>query len=315
MKRLALLIIPILIWGTSCGKDPQTNEDEAIDDIAYILTPPEPGDVYVAGAFEGKAVLWKNGDTQFLSDGSLNAVASSVFVSAGCVYVAGSIGSNAILWKDGVAQNLSVGAASSVFVSGDDVYVVGNKLWKNGTVQKLTDESDHPGGSSVFVSGNDVYVVGNKLWKNGTVQKLTDGSDHPGGSFVFVSGDDVYVAGTSLGAVVWKNGVAQHLASGYMRSAEANSVFVAGSDVYVTGRSDTREGFRGYLWKNGKEILLSGETTYHSVYVFGDDVYLVGNSIPRSAFLVKNENWQILARGGDDLTITRAFSVFVVEEK
>jgi hypothetical protein len=169
------------------------------------------------------------------------------------VYVAGRIRQVATLWKNGIPQNLTDGTygagASSVFVSGNDVYVVGSegvshvvegsiaKLWKNGMAQDLSGVY----GSSVFVSGSDVYIAGTSdctahtgyavLWKNGEVQTLTD-CDWTEACSVFVSGNDVYVAGFDRNeqenevAVLWKNGEAQYLTDGTADWSVANSVFV-----------------------------------------------------------------------------------------
>jgi hypothetical protein len=80
------------------------------------------------------------------------------------------------------------------------------KLWKNGVEQNLTDnigiyKMEYT--TSVFVSGNDVYVTGYdldfdqgvynsekegfaKLWKNNVVQNLSDGTRHAEANSVFV---------------------------------------------------------------------------------------------------------------------------------
>jgi S-adenosylhomocysteine hydrolase len=81
------------------------------------------------------------------------------------VYVAGRDGNVATLWKNGVAQNLANGAvANSVFVSGNDVYVVGYedggngsvaKLWKNGVAQNLT---------AINIYAMDNYAVANSVF-------------------------------------------------------------------------------------------------------------------------------------------------------
>jgi hypothetical protein len=156
------------------------------------------------------AVLWKNGVAQKISDAFY---ANSVFVDGSDVYVAlegyeatlvegfnyYNRTSIAKLWKNGIVQNLPGGtAATSVYVSNNDVYVTGYdedkhysravaKLWKNGVAQDdLTDGSKWGEASSVYVFGSDVYVVGYegtsvwlgtlsgtvKLWKNGVAQDL-----------------------------------------------------------------------------------------------------------------------------------------------
>ena len=177
------------------------------------------GDVYVAG-FElplepvscgtcvqirsgfAIAVLWKNGQLQYLTDGVHNAWATSVFVSGNDVYVAGFEGTSARLWKNEVVQNLEnetsggpFNIVNSVFVSGKDVYAAGNKVWKNGKI--LYERGGNYSFESIFVSDNDVYVVGRetnfgggydaaKLWKNGMIQDISYGSTMSYANSVFV---------------------------------------------------------------------------------------------------------------------------------
>ena len=175
--------------------------------------------VYVAGHDGEIATLWKNGVAQNLTDGSQGARAKSVYVSGSDVYIVGfeckghfndyymSNNGIAIFWKNGVAQNLTDGShracANSVYVHGNDVYVVGYVdigekykyydekprlysiaiLWKNGVSQYLTDGTNDAEASSIYVSDNNVYVAGYenidlwhpvaRLWKNGEIEKLS----------------------------------------------------------------------------------------------------------------------------------------------
>ena len=238
------------------------------------------------------------------------------------VYVIGKIyqppKAIATLWKNGENQNITDRNNSwfkSVYVSGDDVYIVGNesneegksvaKLWKNGIAQNLTDGSKNGDAVSVYVSGNDVYVVGKDdgvptLWKNGVGTAFIDGEteilseasdvgirmvgDRYTFSSVHVSNEDVYIAGyESLYPVLsgkrvaklWKNGEVQNLKVG-SEKAGANSVFVFDGDVYVLGW----DGSKSQLWKNGEvQNFFKGErySEASSVYVSDGDVYVAGN--------------------------------------
>lgn len=94
-------------------------------------------------------------------------------------------------------------------------------LWTNGVKTQLTDGTNYAAPGSVFVNGDDVYVVGYevngakqvaKLWKNVTKTSLTNGSQHAYANSVFVNGSDVYVVGSEEisidepRATLWKNG-------------------------------------------------------------------------------------------------------------
>ena len=347
MTKLIIFLFCGMLCASGCDNNSLVSK-EAVeeDEIAYILTQPNQGDVYVAGAIDGKAVLWKNGDVQYLSDGTFDE-AKSVYISGNHVYIAGNVDKKAMLWKNGVVQKLSDdGGANSVFISGNDVYVAGfetNKrgysaatVWKNGKAQKLSDETldAYAVAKSVYVSDGDVYVVGDVrsekdyytedcfgvAWKNGVAQNFFDENKSVKLNSVFISSDDVYVAGVGRGtvgyaAIVWVNGIAQHLEGGgsIYSDAEASSIFVSGSDVYVAGSFHGRTFHYGKLWKNGEDIYSSTETSIYSVYVTGDDVYKVGSAIPRSAFLWKNDEIKLLSQGNNAFASTRAFSVFVVE--
>jgi len=298
-KKVAIAAIAASVTFTSCGKD---------DDDGNVYEP-KRGDVYVAGQYDGKAALWKNGAPHILTDGGFASEAHSVFVSGSDVYVAGS-GSKGgdwvpLIWKNGVEQILTggSGAAYSIFVAGDDVHVAGivgsadsrATIWKNGELQNLHNNNFgwSTSANSIFVSGSDVYVAGSRLWKNSEVQKFTNGNDQPGGRSVFVSGNDVYVAGNRL----WKNGVQQVLEG---NPNNIVSVFVSNGDVYVVGGNK--------VWKNGETLLdLPERTVTNFIYVSGNDVYVTGR---------ENEIFNFWKNGVEQKLKTTPFfrvnSVFVV---
>lgn len=115
------------------------------------------GDVYVAGeqfpsdgSGDYTAVYWKNGVLTELS--ANKALANAIAVSDGSVFVAGVESINSVVlgtvWKNGIATHLTdptvFSYASSIAVSGGDVYVAGDVLnsaksptaafWKNGAI-------------------------------------------------------------------------------------------------------------------------------------------------------------------------------------
>lgn len=217
--------------------------------------------------------------------------------------------------------------AGSMFVSGNDVYVVGSEggdrdlivpvMWKNGEKTVLYDESEGKA-ISIYVSGEDVYIAGwvdvynsekddtmevGKLWKNGKVILSTDEAVDGKFCSVYVSGNDVYVAGyeTNL-AKVWKNGEATLLSNG-VNSALATSVFVSDNDVYAAFYETINEKGVAFFAKNGVvHQLTNGENHAipSSICVSDGDAYIAGfesNGTNMVAKVWKNEKEILLSDG------------------
>jgi hypothetical protein len=164
--------------------------------------------------------------------------------------------------------------------------------------------------SSIFVSGNDVYAGGYDqfykaaYWKNGSATQLADTNMISNANCLYIYGTDIYVAGW-LGdsAVYWKNGQTYYLPDGL--PAQAFSIFVSGTDVYVAGGED---GVARY-WKNGiSTVLQSGNTFAFSIFVNDGNAYIAGgkNSIPE---YWRNSSGNILPLGTSTQTV--ASSIFV----
>lgn len=182
--------------------------------------------------------------------------------------------------------------------------------WKNGKVFMVENSSYSSGVASMFVSGDDIYLVGNEssgsligvsdwrasiavYWKNGIKMSLGGASyNGSGATSIFVKGDDVYIAGWTSGSsssreipVYWKNGMINYLPNdtfdGNMR---AYSIMVVGNDVYVLGRgATTYANDNAKYWRNGvatnlvkdKKSEFQGIYAY-SMYVRNNDVYIAG---------------------------------------
>lgn len=247
------------------------NYSDAIATSVYV----SGSDVYIAGdGLDSQSIstvlLWKNGALTAWQPSSpyRHGYSSSCFVLGNDTYIAGceydNTGGAAVLWKNGVPQQISsVGyrdgyymaynAATSVYVSGNDVYVAGYELngrnnfvatlWKNSAPQRLSSDNYNAEALSVFVSGNDVYVAGweenaqgravAKIWKNGALlQSLSNGSYDAYATSVYVIDGDVYASGYELNqqgiakARVWKNGASQYSSLGGSREVVAHSIFV-----------------------------------------------------------------------------------------
>ena len=192
MKKSILVSFAVLfaaVVAVGCKRSPKNKE--------YVY------DVYVAG-YEGKApMLWKNGEPTKLSHNGTDAIATAVFVSGNDVYAAGleCVYDNGqdqadppryvgVFWKNGIISRFTDLAGKAdlevkdLFVSGNDVYVVGFEernskkvamLWtKRGEsgrweTKDLTDGSKGAIASSVYVIDNHIYVTGSELKENSTI--------------------------------------------------------------------------------------------------------------------------------------------------
>ena len=229
-------------------------------------------DVYVSGRDDGGALYWKNGIRVYLPRGS---TASSIYVSGNDVYVAGIVIS-------GVLDTFSIGSYTYA------------AYWKNDSLVTLTDGSTAAWTNSIFVSGtqneagtqNDVYVAGFEIrnrnipeyWKNGNLVILSDKTLPGSTTGIYVSGNDVYVAGDEQMAEYWKNG--SRLVLNTSLHSSAWSIFVSVNDVYLAGSVFNGTNYIAEYWKNGSPVILSqnannAEAT--SIFVSGTDFYVAGN--------------------------------------
>jgi hypothetical protein len=228
-------------------------------------------------------------------------------------------------------ENLSIkikdARATSVYVSENDVYVVGYQQYEpdKETLEELNkkyrSQEYSPERADDYYEHTKIVA---KLWKNGVVQDLSDGNKHTFPLSVFVANNDVYVVGfeysknlffeispgVSINARVaklWKNGIVQNLSKNDGKSdAIANSVFASGRDVFVAGyeffKIKKQDSLYGYakLWKNGIESDFPKEngSIARSVFVSGSDVYVAGNRSYKCSSTSENYQYAILWKNG-----------------
>jgi len=249
------IIISVIVMSfvfTSCGTN---NDVQTSSKNVYIPCGESYGSTYSNSLIY--ASLWNGTNKTTLTDPksliNSNSWATSVFVSDNDVYVVGQISGTvnyAILWKNGVQTILPFSIANSVYVSGNDVYIAG----QNNS------------------SGSQQTAV---LWKNGTLTQLQGGVN---ANYVYVNGTDVYVAGSGSTAdnytmaILWKNGVENQMSKNSISTA-ATSVFISGNDIYVGGLNNyvNNGGTLANLWKNNVAVQLPAGA--EQVYVIGNDVY------------------------------------------
>ncbi len=169
--------------------------------------------VYVIGSTQAAdnisyiSKIWINGQPKIISNQDSRVL--SIFINGTDIYISGKEKNSSdvflpIYWKyDTIANvftkvtlntyvNSMTAEASSIFVSGTDVYVAGfdrndsgrdfANYWKNGQKKVLSDGSKDAYCSSIYINKNDVYVSGSddnilKHWKNNVATNYTNGTN------------------------------------------------------------------------------------------------------------------------------------------
>lgn len=128
-------------------------------------------DIYIGGNMHQIPVgnriacYWKNGKRVELTDGSQDAMVSSLVVADGSVYASGTIGGHACYWKDGAITSLPHGSIRSggnaISVRDGEVHVAGYDdehpaYWKNNERQNFAHQDMR--GEIRFISvGSEVF--------------------------------------------------------------------------------------------------------------------------------------------------------------
>jgi hypothetical protein len=162
--------------------------------LSILFAGPETyisGQVWSASSDSG--VVWKNGNKNWYVIGSVNALA----LSQADTFFVGNVGKAPAYWTQSVLHNLNtIGYATSIAISGTDVYIGGDTIdannsyqavyWKNDVVTPLKNSSQYSTVLGIAVAGSDVYAAGAfyennvykpSYWKNGSFVKLGDNGE------------------------------------------------------------------------------------------------------------------------------------------
>jgi len=217
-------------------------------------------------------------------------------------YAVGAVGADAVYWKNREVVKLprvGVGAAgeiaTSIVVSGNDVYIAGEILYSGSTFEAVYWKNNQPvilprgsarvsEATSILVSGKDVYVTGRAdndavYWKNGQLFILPRmNATSAVANAIAMSGNDAYIAGClDNQAVYWRgNGQPVTLRSG--SGAVAEAIAISGNNVYVAGSTSNN----AVLWTNGQAAILPGEGIYKGLYKAGEDYSLPGGGYAKA---------------------------------
>ena len=299
MKKI-ILAISIFTLVLSCSKEdtPTVEQEKPVDFYAVGGNYPTSG--------SSRAILWKNGVATFLTDGTYQARAYSVYVDQGNTYVVGEENGQARYWKNGVLQDMGILTAdyfTNVQVVNNKVYILGRdgseiKLWEDSvptTITGFSGTNPYPCGFKVV--GNDKYVLihsdnTSNLWKNGTNTVLSDGIKLDTTRDLCVVGSNTYVlAEESYNGArklkYWKNGVVNYI-NNASNNVRAFHIDVYNSNVYIGGALD----YKANYWKNGVATqvgLSSGNSFNYGIQVLDNNIYTI-NLDNNNASFMKNKS-------------------------
>ncbi len=208
-------------------------------------------------------------------------------------------------------DNLTVGSlvtvGPTVYVAGDDGDIV--KLWRNGILTDITNETTDSNGNFIYVDKGDIYIAGYinngaeriaAVWKNGEIlYELTDGTTDSKAKAVITDGEDVYITGyedndqSKKIAKVWKNGIILYELTDGSNDALAYATYIESGDIYTVGYDKNMDNtLVSKVWRNGVLLhtLTNGDfdSIAYSVAVNANDVYVTGYE--------RNENNTLVAK-------------------
>lgn len=225
-----------ILWEFKAGDEVNVTRT-VLSDGEYATSPVAVavanGNVYIAGSetpeFDRRAVYWKNGKMEYLTDGQTDALAYCILAVGDDVYIGGyeqpagnKQGGIARIWKNGAAQDLTDGTTvakvNALYYDNGVLYAAGAEktsggrwrgvLWTDGKPAYFTEEAGTEV-TGLYVKGGKYIIEGNMtdasqnvlacIWTNDGVQVLSEGLEMCQGAGLAVAGKDVYVAGNEVG--------------------------------------------------------------------------------------------------------------------
>lgn len=287
--------------------------------------------IFVAGIVNGAAVVWNNGNTIYLTDGSKDANAYDVIKDNGKLYVVGfERNSSAVdiakYWIDGVSYSLTNGVndaeALKIQKHGNDIYIlvrevlVGYKrtiIFKNG-IEFFTTPSDFSFTPIDFAfKGSDIYILGVDQFGNKSYLKVTNNSfdkfdliDFKFATGIKFSGNDRYIYGDKDGSPRYMiNNTIQDIEDDPSAYSYLYSMIIESGKIYATGttKKDDLQS-QAAVWANNQVTILTDglnnaigfdiDRWQNKTYVVG----YIGSDLEYMAMLWKDGESFVLANFG-----------------
>jgi uncharacterized protein YjdB len=314
---------------TSYGVEGNVTISVTVDNLTVEATVTvTPAVIYVAGYDNVRAILWKNNEVTYITDGNENE-SEAEFVHVTDV--------------DDIYTTGHVGTSGSRSV----------KLWDDNQEQyEFTDGTEDARGKGILMHNNEIYALGYedvdtngsvrriaKIWKSGTPEseyELTDGTKDANAYSFFVYSGVFYVGGYEKATTSTNSDLIPKV---WMRNDDINQEIVLphnnadgiaysmaelNGDIYAVGY-DRQDGIlTSVLWKkNSNEDNFSvtnlsdgGSSIAYSIAIHNGNVYIAGYEFingDRTA-VIWNENGNIIySLNADGVTQARAHSVYVTD--
>lgn len=283
--------------------------------------------IFVAGIVNGAAVVWNNGNTIYLTDGSKDAFAKDVIKDNGKLYVVGSERNSSNIsiakyWVDGVPNSLTNGVndanALKIQKNGNDIYILVREygrtiIFKNG-VEFFTTPSDMFFDPVDFAfNGSDIYILGVDQFGNYSYLKVTNNSfdnfdliDFKFATGIKFSGNDMYIYGSKNGSPRYMiNNTIQDIEDDPSAHSYLKSMVIESGKIYATGetKKDGLE-YQAAVWANNQVTILTDglknaygydiDRWQNKTYVVG----YIGSDLEYMAMLWKDGESFVLANFG-----------------
>lgn len=250
------------------------------------------------------------------------------------VYVVGAVNGQAVVWKNSdPATPLTGGVeATGIVVVGTDVYICGRGFhsttfnnvamyWKNGVQTVLSDGTNDVRPNGIAVYGSDVYVTAqvgilgyeSVYYLNGVAHPLgTSATINRAWGVVTGANGSFYIPGAREGfPSYWLNGTLQsRLPGGSNAYSIVKAMAIQGNHVYAVGNDYVSLAYMPLYWKDGQVMTIGGiGGEPKAVAVKANDDAVIAGTYGLSVDNVKIAYWPMLVPAEPPVTLSVGKSV------